>query len=92
MIFCVSFVQREQTLCIMRPGTRSVTCFALRSRAPLKGMITGVALSFEVEQLKCKIPCVCDAYGLVRRRLGCERGETEKTLSVLLSLFQTKSC
>ena len=59
--------------------------FALQSRAPLKEVITGVVLSVEKDQLKCKIPCVCDTRHLVRSRPGGECGVTEKTLSVLLS-------
>lgn len=83
-IFCVSSAQREQAHHIMHLYTRPVTSFALRSMVPLKGVIIGVALSVEVEQLKLKIPCICDARRLVQRRPGGERGETEKTLSVLL--------
>ena len=82
MIYCVSSAQMEMALQIKRLGTRIVTCFALRSRAFLKGVITGVALSVEEEQWKLKIPGVCDARCLVRLRSG---GETEKTLSVMLS-------
>ena len=61
--------------------------------APLKGMLSVVALSVEVEQLKLKIPGVCDAHRLVRRRPGGECGETEESLSVLLSqsLYPTRS-
>ena len=46
-------------------GSRSVSCFALRNRAQLKGVISVVALSMEGEQLKLKIPGVCDARHLV---------------------------
>ena len=66
-------------------GSRPVSCFALRYRTPLKGMISGVALSVEVEQLKLKIPGVCDAHRLVRHRPGREGGETEVMVSVLLN-------
>ena len=47
-------------------------------------MITGVAVNVKVDQLKGKIPGVCDARGLVRHRQGGMSGETEKSLSVLL--------
>ena len=57
----------------MQLGSRSVASFALRNRAPLKGVISRVVLS--VEQLKLMIP-----------------GETEESLSVLLSVYPTKSC
>lgn len=56
-------------------------CFVLRSKALLKGVMTRVALSVEEEQLKWKIPSVCDTHHL-RRRYG---GQTEKTSSVMLS-------
>ena len=46
-------------------------------------MITAVAVKVEVDQLKGKIPGVCDARRLVRCRQGGESGETEE--SVLLS-------
>lgn len=41
--------QRERTLRVSR---QDVSCFALQSRAPLKGVLTGVALSVEVDLLK----------------------------------------
>jgi hypothetical protein len=47
-------------------------------------MITGVVLSVE-GQLKWMIPGVCDIHRLVQHRPGRERGETEKTMSILLS-------
>ena len=52
--------------------TRIVTCFALQSRALLKGVITGEALSVEKDQLKLKIPGVCDPRHLVQCRPGEE--------------------
>lgn len=55
-------------------------CFALRSRASLKGAISGIALSVEEDQLKWKIPGVCDDRHLVRSRPGGERNETEDTV------------
>ena len=57
-----------------------MTCFALRSRAPLKGVITGVELSVKKDYLKLKIPSVCDTHGLVPHRPGGEPAEIEKTL------------
>jgi hypothetical protein len=42
-------------------GTRDVNCFALKKRVPLKVAITGVVVNVEVDQLKGKIPGVCDA-------------------------------
>lgn len=53
-------------------------------------MITGVAVRMEVDQLKSKIPGVCEARHLVRLRPGGERGEIEESPSVLLS-FDAKS-
>ena len=58
---------------------------SLQSRASFKGVIKGVALSVEENQLKLKLPGVCDFRRLVRSRSVGERGEMEKTLSVLLS-------
>jgi hypothetical protein len=72
---CVTSGQREKVLCVTQFGSRSVSCFALRNKAPLKAVISGVALSVEVEQFKWKIPRVCDASCLVRLRPGGERGE-----------------
>lgn len=37
-------------------------------------------LEVEVEQLKCLIPCVCDAPRLVQHRPSGNHGETEKTV------------
>lgn len=51
-------------------------------------MISGVVLSVEVDQMNRNIPSVCDARCLVRRRPG-GNGETDNTLSVLLS-FDTE--
>ena len=39
----------------------------------------------KVDQLRWKIPGVCDACRLVRRRQGGMCGETEESLSVLMS-------
>ena len=60
---------REWAFLITCLGTRSLSCFALRSRAPLEGVITGVALSVEVEQIKMRMPNVSD----VRRFLTGRR-------------------
>jgi hypothetical protein len=54
----------------------------------LNGLITGVALSVAVEQLKWKISCVCDARHLVQRRPGGERDETEKTVCPFLKVLK----
>lgn len=54
-----------------------MNCFALKKRVPLKGVITRVAVNVNVDQLKGKIPGVCDAHCLVRRRQGGVSGETE---------------
>ena len=35
-----------------------VNCFALKKRAPLKGVITGVGVNVKVDQLKGRIPSV----------------------------------
>jgi hypothetical protein len=73
----------------LRDVTRDKTCILA-----LKGVIASyygvIRLSVEVEQLKCKIPCVCHARRLVQGRPGGEHGENEKTLSVLLS-FEAES-
>ena len=47
-------------------------CFALWSRASLKGVIHGLALSVQEDQLK--FPSVYNRRRLVRRRPGGERG------------------
>lgn len=65
VILCIYSLQRERVLHITCLGTKTVTCFSLRSRAQLKGGITGVALSVKEDQLKFKIPGVCDARHLV---------------------------
>lgn len=70
-------------LLLMQLGSRFVSYFALRNRAQLKGMISGVALSVAMEQFKFKIPGVCDTHRLARRRPGGESGKTEDSLSVL---------
>ena len=62
-----------------------MTCVPLWSRALLNGVITGVVLSVEDGQLKLKIPGVCGARRLVQHRPAEELGESDKTLSVLLS-------
>ena len=46
---CVLSNPREQALRVTQLGSRSVSCFALRNRAPWKGVISEVALSVEVE-------------------------------------------
>ena len=65
IIVCVSAGQREKALRVKRMGKRDVNCFATKKRAPLKGVITGVAVNVKVNQLKGKIPGVCDARRLV---------------------------
>lgn len=45
---------------------------------------------YKVDQLRGKIPGVCDAPHLMRCRQGGESGETEVSLSVLLS-FEVES-
>ena len=62
-----------------------MNCFALKKRAPLKVMITGVAVNVKVDQLEGKIPSVCDARRVVHRRQRGVSGETEESLFVLLS-------
>lgn len=62
LIFCVSSTF----------GTRTVSRFGLLSRAPMKEVITGVALIVEVDQLKMRIPGVYDVCRLVRCRPGGE--------------------
>lgn len=53
---------------ISRLGTRILTLIALRNRAALKGVIIGLGLCVEEEQLKWKIPGVCDASVLLSSR------------------------
>ena len=67
-----------------------MNCFVLKKTTPMKGVITGVAVDINVDQLGAKIPGVCDAHPLMRRRQGGESGETEDSLSVLLS-FEVES-
>jgi hypothetical protein len=86
----VSVGQRENALVVKRMGARKVTCFVLKIRAPMKGVITWVAVNIKVDQLRGKIPSVCDARHLMRRRQGGKSGETEESLSVLLS-FEVES-
>ena len=66
---------------------RDVNCFALKKRLTLKGVITGVVVNVKADQLKGKIPGVCDARRIVRCRQGGVSGETEESLSVLLSFY-----
>ena len=73
IIVCVSAGQREQALCVKRMGARDVNCFPLKKRAPLKGVITGVAVNVKVDQLMVQIPGTCEARCLVRRRQGNRR-------------------
>ena len=85
IIVCVSAGQRKKALCVKRMRARNVNCFALKKMVPLKEVITGVAVNVEVDQLKGKIPCVCFARCLVWSRQDGVSGETEESLSVLLS-------
>ena len=62
-----------------------MNCFALKKRAPLNAVITGVEVNVKADQLKGKIPGVCDARRLVLLRQGGVSGETEESLSVLLT-------
>ena len=67
-IFCASSSQRQWALSSMRLRAQPMLCFALRSRAPLIGVTSGVTLSVEVDQIKKIIPGICDAHRLVRCR------------------------
>lgn len=49
LILCMSFAQKEQAFCLTCVGIRAVSCFALQSRAPLKTVILGVALSLKFD-------------------------------------------
>ena len=62
-----------------------MNCFALKKMVPLKEVITGLVVNVKADQLKGKILCVYDARRLGRRRQGGVCGETEESLSVLLS-------
>ena len=88
IIVCVSAGQREKALRVKRMGARNGNCFDLKKKAPLKGLISGVAVNVKVDQLKGKIPSVCDACCLVRHRQGGMRGETEVSLFFLSFLFK----
>ena len=53
IIVCVSVGQRQNVLGeVKRMGARKVNCFALKKRAPMKGVITGVAVNIKVDQLR----------------------------------------
>ena len=75
--------QREKALRVKLIGARNVNCFALKKTVPFKGVITWVAVNVKVDQLKGKIPGVCDARCLVRRIQGGVSGETEESLLYL---------
>ena len=81
LIVCVSAGQREQALRIKRMRERDVNCFTLKKKAPMKGVVTGVEVNVKVDQLKGKIPGLCDTRCLVRRKQGGVSAETE-SLSV----------
>jgi hypothetical protein len=57
-------------------GARNLNCFSFKNRVPLKGVIAGVAVNVKVDQLKEKIPGVCDARRLVQSRQGGVSGGT----------------
>ena len=65
IIACVSVGQRKNALEVKRMGARKVNCFVLKKRATIKGVITGVAVNIKVDQLRGKIPGVCDAHRLM---------------------------
>ena len=90
IIVCVSVGHRKNALEVKRMGAIKVNSFVLKKKAPMKGVITGIAVDVKVDQLRAKIPGVCDARRLMRRRQGGESGETEESLSVLLS-FEAES-
>ena len=50
-VVCVSAGQREQALCVKRMWARDVNYFALKKRAPLKGVITGIAVIVKADRL-----------------------------------------
>ena len=51
---------------------RGIVVLSKKKKVPSKGVITGVAVNVKVDQLKGKIPGVCDARRLVQRRQGGE--------------------
>ena len=53
-----------------------MNCFELKKRAPLKGVITGVAVNVKVDQLKGRFPVFVMLF-IWRRRQGGVSGETE---------------
>ena len=55
IIVCVSVGQRENVLGIKQMGARKVNCFAPKKRAPMKKVITGVAVNIKVDQLRGRI-------------------------------------
>jgi hypothetical protein len=65
IIVCVSAGQREQALRVKRIGGRYVNCFALKKRVPLKGVLYFTLVNVKADQLKGKIPSVCNARRLV---------------------------
>ena len=49
IIVCVSAGQREKSRSVKRRGAINVNCFSFKKRAPLKGVITGVAVNVKVD-------------------------------------------
>ena len=89
-----------ESVYVLRSGLVIIVCVSARKRAsgrstphkwdnkkrePLKGVVARVAVHVNVDQLKGKIPGVWDAHRLLHRRQGGVSGETEGSLSVLLS-------
>lgn len=65
LINCISEEQRKIAVGLKRIQTTEVLCFELWSRAPVKGVISGVPTDVQVEYLK-RIPGVVGARRLTR--------------------------
>lgn len=68
-------------------GPSEVSCFELLSRAPVKGVISGVLVEIKEEILAMRIPGVVRAHCLTR----IVNGGMEESLSVLLFLIMNTS-
>ena len=49
IIVCVSVGQWKNALEVKRMGARKVNCFLLKKRAPMKGVVPGVAVDINVD-------------------------------------------
>jgi hypothetical protein len=88
------YVFRPEGAGVLPHLRRDKSCVLLCSLggAPPKGVILGVALSLKIDQLKVKIPGVCDAQRLVRCRPsgGHKRGYSDIHLSFHIECLPDK--